>query len=343
MTHISVVIPSFNRRQSVCDLVSTLMVQHDPSITTEIIVVLDGSTDGSAEALSQVTPPVGMRFLVHTQPNCGLANARNTGWQLATGEIVLFLDDDMLPAEQFVEAYVHAHQATEADVVLGRIDGCTVGAVSDVVTERERHFYADRHRRLSTHGTALNILDVSGNSISVRQSRLRAVGGFDETFRDYGAEDTDLALRLLKVGATFSYAPNAAAAHYYAGTPRQWRRRAWYTGRAQINLAIKHPELKPSYEFGRLAALRWRRRFAAQLAIQFPKLGMIGSTITFSIASLIRPMAESKVAEKLMTFSWILAFWSGVRSALGSARAVRAYCRLTDDVSSLSRPPRSDG
>src|SRR4051794_33250117 len=89
----SVVIPTYQRKDVVCDAVRALgKLMYDTHF--EVIVVVDGSTDGTAPALRQL----GCRFPLRVieQENGGAAHARNTGAAAATGDILLFLDDDMI-------------------------------------------------------------------------------------------------------------------------------------------------------------------------------------------------------------------------------------------------------
>ena len=69
----------------------------------QIVVVLDGSTDGSEQALADATWSVPVH--AHWQPNRGLAAARNVGLQAANGGIVWFLDDDVVPSPGLLERH----------------------------------------------------------------------------------------------------------------------------------------------------------------------------------------------------------------------------------------------
>ena len=87
----SVVVSTYNRRDVVLRTARTLLQQEFPASEYEIIVVVDGATDGTAEAL----PELGERVRVVEQANRGLAGARNTGARSACGELLIFLDEDM--------------------------------------------------------------------------------------------------------------------------------------------------------------------------------------------------------------------------------------------------------
>jgi len=90
---ISVIIPVYNGERYLAEAIESVLAQTYRPI--ELIVVDDGSTDGSAEIVQQFGPPV--RY--HYQPNAGVSSARNSGVELARGELLAFLDADDLWVE----------------------------------------------------------------------------------------------------------------------------------------------------------------------------------------------------------------------------------------------------
>ncbi|MGH7213844.1 MAG: glycosyltransferase family A protein [Tepidisphaeraceae bacterium] len=108
----SVIIPTLNRRDYVLEAVRSVKEQTYPA--HEIIVVVDGGTDDTPEALRAAWPDV----IVYTQPNLGRAVACNTGVSIATGEWVCFLDDDDLWHREKLAATVrHLHERPECRAV----------------------------------------------------------------------------------------------------------------------------------------------------------------------------------------------------------------------------------
>jgi glycosyltransferase involved in cell wall biosynthesis len=115
----SVVVSTFNRRDVVLRTVGTLLQQDIPTSEYEIIVVVDGSRDGTAEALRGL--PLSGRVRVVEQENRGLAGARNTGMRAATGELLVFLDDDMTCVPALLREHVAAHAGQKDVAGLGAI------------------------------------------------------------------------------------------------------------------------------------------------------------------------------------------------------------------------------
>ena len=90
---ISVVMATYQRRDVLTRTLPTVFDQDFPSEEYEVIVAVDGSTDGTIEMLSAVQAPCAFRVV--NQPNRGPAAARQTALDLARGEFVLFTDDDI--------------------------------------------------------------------------------------------------------------------------------------------------------------------------------------------------------------------------------------------------------
>src|SRR3954468_11065279 len=113
---LSVVVPTYQRRDPVRRLLDALAPQL--AADDEVIVVVDGSTDGTVEMLGAMSYPVPLR--VQTQPNSGLAAARNAGIAAATGDVVWLVDDDMIPSDGLVDRHRRVHQdGGEARFLMG--------------------------------------------------------------------------------------------------------------------------------------------------------------------------------------------------------------------------------
>src|SRR5580698_4513306 len=113
----TVVVPTYQR----CEVVTANIVALAGQEFTghfEVVVVVDGSTDGSAEALRALR--VHFPLTVIEQPNQGASKARNRGAQAARGEILLFLDDDMEGDPHLLTEHDRSHRAG-ADVVFGHM------------------------------------------------------------------------------------------------------------------------------------------------------------------------------------------------------------------------------
>ena len=111
----SIVMPTYQRREVVSDAVQALC-ELDYDGPVEIIVVVDGSTDGTEAAVKAI--PCRHPKKVIVQPNTGLAGARNRGAAEARGDIILFLDDDMMATPNLLREHARSH-SEGAELVMG--------------------------------------------------------------------------------------------------------------------------------------------------------------------------------------------------------------------------------
>lgn len=184
---VSIVIPTYNHGQYVCDAVDSALAQTYAPI--EVIVVDDGSTDGTSALLAQ---RYGERIRVITQANRGLSAARNTGIEHARGELINFCDaDDMLLPEKVARCYAILSAHPQAALVYTDYEH---------VAEDGRTILERPHPALPSGDIFCELLvGPLGNFIHeaaplVRRAALIEAGGFDEMLR--AAEDWDLWVRI---------------------------------------------------------------------------------------------------------------------------------------------------
>lgn len=254
MTRFSVVVPTFQRREIVLRTVAALDRQSERDF--EAIVVVDGSTDGSAEALRRLE--VSFTLCVIEQPNGGAAQARNAGASAASGELLLALDDDMEAAPSMLAEHDRSHREG-ADVVLGDMPvhpGSPVNMLSWGVGDWARR----RCERLSAPGAEIRLDDLLTGQLSISRAAYDAVGGFDPEFTReglFGGEDIDFGHRLRKAGYSIVFNPAAVSYQYYDVDPASYLRRAREAGRSDRELVAKHPEL--AGDMGASPSFRTRR------------------------------------------------------------------------------------
>src|SRR5882724_11393662 len=97
---LSVVVPTYNRRDRLARVLAALERQNTPASQFEVVVVDDGSTDGTSDWLASFKCSYALQRVQLT--NGGPARARNVGVERAAGEIVLFIDDDVEPTPELI-------------------------------------------------------------------------------------------------------------------------------------------------------------------------------------------------------------------------------------------------
>ncbi|MEU4239613.1 glycosyltransferase [Actinoplanes sp. NPDC026619] len=235
----SIIIPTYNRREILLDTVNSIAGTQRPW-PCELIVVIDGSQDGSAEALRELDLP--LPLTVVEQTNQGAAAARNTGAAAARGELLLFLDDDMAVEKDLIIEHEKTLMAG-ADASVGHMH-VDQRSPHNLMTRGVERWAAQRHDRLEKSGGKLGMTDFLTGQLSVRADYFRKVAGFDGGITAdgaFGGEDTDLVYRLLQNGAQLRFSAKAISHQRYvvsAGKSiRQWEQAA----HADVALSRKHP------------------------------------------------------------------------------------------------------
>jgi glycosyltransferase involved in cell wall biosynthesis/peptidoglycan/xylan/chitin deacetylase (PgdA/CDA1 family) len=235
----SVVIPTYQRRDLAVAAVRAFDVQEDVD-GCEVIVVVDGSTDDTAEALRQLATSFPLTVL--EQPNRGRAAAVNQGAKVARGELLLVVDDDMEADPRLLAEHDRSHREG-ADVVLGHIPLHPDSPESFLCPGVAA--WADRRAERLSSSAAPELGDLVSGQMSLRNDVFRRIGGFDADFtRDgaYGNEDLDLGHRLRQTGQRIVFNERAVSRQRYVVTPPEYLRQWRQGGQADVMLARKHPE-----------------------------------------------------------------------------------------------------
>lgn len=248
---VSVVACTYNGAATLSDTLEGLAELDYPDY--EVIVVDDGSTDGSAEIASRFDVR-----LVRTD-NHGLACARNVGMAAASGDIIAYIDDDARPDPHWLQYLVGEFERTDHRAIGGPniapdddglIAGCVANAPGGPV------------HVLTTDSRAEH---VPGCNMAIRADALKAIGGFDPQFTAAG-DDVDVCWRLEQQGWTIGFAPAAMVWHHRRNSLRRyWRQQRGY-GKAEALLERKWPE-----RYNSAGHVRWAGRMYGP-GLQLPVL-----------------------------------------------------------------------
>lgn len=288
---VSVVVCSYNGARTLARCLDALASQTVGG-ELEVVVVDDGSTDGTAELARSFD----VVLVVHAK-NRGLSAARNSGIAASRGAIVAFTDDDCVPRPDWVEKLLAPYARPE----VAGVGGATAVAHVDSWVHRylavynplapleielaasaslgfRFALYLRRMWSVPTTGEARAVYSFPGANMSFRRDVLDDVGGFDPTIR-FGGDDEHICrlVRERDPESVLWFVPEAGVLHDYEGTLRDvWRRNAAYgRGHARAYLAdrsTRWPILFPAPAVV-LASLAWlrtgrvARRVAGALAL----------------------------------------------------------------------------
>ena len=227
---VSVVVSTYNRQAALARLLHGLEGACSHAVALEVVVTVDGCTDGTLEMLQKLSSPISVRPIEQNR-NRGPAAGRNRALAEARGEIVLFLDDDVVPQPGLIDHHLAVHDIDPAAVAIGpmlspienelsawlRWEAATLRKQYDAMLRGE---YAPTPRQFYTANA------------SVRRTHALAVGGFDESFKR--AEDVEFAYRLADRGLRFHFMPEAAVIHAPVRSWEGWLEVAYQYGRHAV-------------------------------------------------------------------------------------------------------------
>lgn len=251
MPKVSVVIPTYNHRAFIPECLESVFAQTFTDF--EVIVVNDGSTDGTAAVLSSHI--AGGRIIYLEQPNQGQAAARNRGIAAARGEFLALLDDDDRWEPSKLQWQVRALEAEPLAVgVYGQMQ--TFGAAENYLTPEPHAPAGERFEDFITR-----VWINSPGQALLRMSAVRAAGGFDASI--WGTDDWDLYLRLLKHGPIL-YQPRLTL-HYrcHGANASKNVRRLWRNALLVTEKHFAPGGLSPSPAW-RSASQRFVRQFVGE-------------------------------------------------------------------------------
>jgi GT2 family glycosyltransferase len=314
---ISVVIPTYNRLESLKNTLHGLSIQNYTN--SEVIVVDDGSTDGTSEFLSDLSSRMPLKVV--PQSNGGPSKARNRGVEEATGEIIVFIDDDTEPESDFLESHAALHREISSLAVIGPM-------ICDK-SRKEPVWIAWEHAMLQKQYTALEKREwwppgpnhfYTGNA-SLRREDFLAIGGFDLSFTRQ--EDVELAFRLQKErGVGFHFAPETAVVHRPLRTFESWQKVPLAYGALDVERARRGDvswELVRHGFAGRSALTRLliKTEWAAPMLSPALRLALKLGAIGLHRLGLVRPACA------MLSALYNLLYLDGAKVALGGLRELK--------------------
>lgn len=271
---ISIIIPTFNRVQILQRTLPTIFAQDLSDDQFEVIVVNDGSTDSTLDYLRNIRTKTNFRFL--DQPHGSQVKAKSHGAREATGDVLLFLDDDLFCTPGLLSAHITAHTKTNHTIVQGLVL-VSDESPSTLLTDLVRRGHNAFHERVLHQAQPNFPVDaIVYANCSIRRSDYESVGGFNETWQ-YAWEDRDLGMRLWRKGMRTVFAPNALTYELYIRSEESFcKLEGSRYGACEVRLAHEYPEYRPFAEVTRfLSGPRWKtalRRRAAEQAELFDSI-----------------------------------------------------------------------
>lgn len=308
---VSVIVPTYNRRNRLQRLLQTLEQVRPQVSQFEVVVAVDGANDGTREMLAAIESAYPLRVV--EQANQGPAAARNNAISVASGEVLLFLDDDVVPAPGLIERHLEVHARDSQAVVIGamlappglsltpwlRWEAAMVKKQYDAMTAGE---WAPTPRQFYTANA------------SVRRDHALAAGGFDPRFTR--AEDVEFAFRLGARGLRFYFEPDARVFHEPDRTFEGWLRVPYEYGKHDVRMA-RDCDLAWMLE---LAYSEWKsrhvlNRLLPRLCVGHPIRLRLANTMFSHIIRNGGRLVPNRLHMILCSALFTLQYWQGIADA----------------------------
>jgi len=265
----------------------------------EVIVVDNGSTDGSATYVQENYPDI---ELVENNGNLGFGHGSNLGAGRAQGRYLAFLNPDTVVEPGWLDALVSALKdhpdagLTTSKIVL-RADPKRINTCGNQVHCTGLTLCRGIGAPRSDFGTYARVNAVSGAGFAICRNAFGRLGGFDESFFLY-MEDTDLSWRARLAGYDCLYVPDSVVRHDYA--LRFGPRKTYYQERNRYVMLLKN--------------LQWRT-----LLVLVPAL-LLGEVVTWGFVLLREPR---RMMNKVQAYAWVLSHWGSIMGARRRVQALR--------------------
>jgi glycosyltransferase involved in cell wall biosynthesis len=254
---VSVVIPTYNRGKSILNTLDSLTNQSFSDF--EVIIVNDGSTDNTRQILDNASVSYSFSIRIINQANQGRSGSRNTGFNAASSEIIISLDDDMRVSDKFVEAHYRHHSIYPDSILVGVQKEDQRLAKTDIqkfLTFSRLKWLEDLE--ILKQPFDKNNIYITAANFSIPKKVFNLIGGFDIRLNSY--VDYDLAMRATELNVPIYYNTNAFGWHDDFITCRSYinRKRVAHTNWAKLK--EMKPELVAKYNKYSDAEVNWLKK-----------------------------------------------------------------------------------
>lgn len=312
---LSVVIPTHQRPESLLSVLDALAHQEAVDLQrVEVVVICDGLGDPAFEAVQRGWYP--MRLRLADQRQQGPAAARNHGLALSTGQVVVFLDDDVIPDRDFLSVHQRAHEEDPALAAIGPL--LPPPGHGTPWVRWEGRTVAEQYAAMARGDWEVSPRQFYTGNASVRRAHLVRAFGFDVTFPR--GEDVELAFRLRERGLHFAFLPDATARHLAERSYASWVAMAESYGHFEVRMGRDrgHQDLLEavSREFHTLHPLT---RLLAQASIRNPIVARIAARVGRPVSLLCDRLGAPRLSDAALSAVFNAARMTGFAGEVGGA------------------------
>ena len=235
----SAIIPTFNREADLERCLISMLDQDIPPDQWEVIVINDGGTKSIETVIRRLATRFKGNLRYAWKENAGPAVARNCALDMAQGDLLLFLNDDVIFAPGYFRAHLAAHERQPGHAVRGNTrwhpDVLRTPFMQWIAQNVLFYYLIDDPLDITYE--YFHTLDLSVHRKWFEEDR------FDESFRDASLEDTEIGVRLMKKGMRLQFAPDAICYHYHFYDFSRHLQKMKINAENSIKVVERHPEL----------------------------------------------------------------------------------------------------
>ena len=293
---ISVTIATYRRRELLERVIRAIENQTIGRDQYEVIVCDSGSGDGTREMMTGLMAEYSNLRYIDLDINT-LAAKRNAGIREARAELVVFLDDDAVPAPELVASHLMAHRPGERQFVCGNVQ------FPPSWVAQSNYFRFRNARHLGPARPEIDLANIPYRMIVVMNGSFRKddivaqVGLVSEEFQRYGGEDYEFGYRVARAGLKIRFAPEASVDHYeHGGSIRQYMKKLYIASRDSLPVLYR---LAPG---SRETALSWLLETPSEKDGRWQRLTQ--SAVRLALAEGFVDLAE-RILEATDKTSWL--------------------------------------
>ena len=322
---------TFNRQGPLKRLLDSVAKQTLPVDQFSVSIAIDGSTDGTMEALESWRRHWAFHLAICQQANQGAAKARDLAIRSSIGAHIVVTDDDMELAPGFLAAHLAASRKNHQAVVLGSIvPGSDVRGkpLYDALGEIQR---AELESQMIAGQRVPGFGGFATGNVSFPRHLYESVGGFDFGLRV--DEDRELGVRMQRAGAVFLFTTEARAIHHSdIGRLRSWMSRQELYGHLSLRVWTKHERWLDLHPMRNLLGGHGVKRLVIQSVALVPAVISPLVMLLIVAGDVVRFFGGFKAGVGLFRVVQSILFARGLSGELGSWPAFR---QLTVDFRSL--------
>lgn len=240
---VSIMIPTYNRKSVLVEALLSLNKIDYPKNLFEVVVINDGSTDGTQEVVETIREKLHYDFKFFNEKRGGISHAKNVAIKKSRGEIIVSTDDDCL----FEKTWIKKLIAPLNNPQFGAVGGPDRAIRNENILAKSIDFaFSSFIGSGGIHGRFLKVklghVYPPGCNMAFRREVVKKIGFFDENLAP--GEDTDYNHRIEKAGFKLSHVPSAFVWHRPRNSIKRFIPYIYKRGRARVEIIRRYPEYR---------------------------------------------------------------------------------------------------